>query len=247
MTAKKAKVALIAGGARGFGRAAALDLAARGWSVAFCWRTSADEAASLEARLREIAPRVLALQCDVSDPAACAELVRRAQAEMGRIDALLNCAGPYRRVPLSEETPEGWRSMFDHNLHPVFYLCRLVAPLMRAQGGGRIVNFAMVNAESLRAQPDLTAYYTAKAGVLVLTRTLARVLGPHGITVNAISPGYVDSHGASAEELERVLPRIPAGRFGTAADVLGAIRYLLSDEAAYVNGANLQISGGWGL
>jgi 3-oxoacyl-[acyl-carrier protein] reductase len=191
--------------------------------------------------------RALSVQCDVSDPAACEQLVSRVQAELGRIDALLNCAGPYRRVPLFEETIEGWHEMFDNNLHPVFYMARLVAPLMRAQGSGRIVNFSMTNADNLLAQPQITAHYIAKAGILVLTRTLAKLLGPDGITVNAISPGFIDSGSAPAAELERMLKQIPAGRIGSLPDVVAAIRYLLSDEAAYVNGANLQISGGWGV
>jgi 3-oxoacyl-[acyl-carrier protein] reductase len=241
------RVALMTGGARGIGRAAALDLAAQGWAVAFCWRTSRSDAESLAEAVERAGTRALSVQCDVSDPEACAELVRRTHAELGRIDALLNCAGPYRRVPLLEETLEGWHAMFDGNLHPVFYLCRLVAPLMRAQSHGRIVNFGIVNAEGLRAQPNLTAHAIAKAGVLVLTRTLAKLLAPSGITVNAISPGYVDSGSAPPAELERVLPQIPAGRLGSVADVVAAIRFLLSDEAAYVNGANLQISGGWGV
>jgi 3-oxoacyl-[acyl-carrier protein] reductase len=240
-------VALITGGARGIGRAAALDLAAEGWSVAFCWRTSQADAESLAQQVERAGARALSVQCDVSDPAACEQLVSRVQAELGRIDALLNCAGPYRRVPLFEETIEGWHEMFDNNLHPVFYMARLVAPLMRAQGSGRIVNFSMTNADNLLAQPQITAHYIAKAGILVLTRTLAKLLGPDGITVNAISPGFIDSGSAPAAELERMLKQIPAGRIGSLPDVVAAIRYLLSDEAAYVNGANLQISGGWGV
>ena len=105
----------------------------------------------------------------------------------------------------------------------------------------------MTNADHLLAQPQITAHYIAKAGILVLTRTLAKLLGPDGITVNAISPGFIDSGSAPAAELERMLKQIPAGRIGALPDVVAAIRYLLSDEAAYVNGANLQISGGWGV
>ena len=116
--------------------------------------------------------------------------VRRARgAGVRRIDALLNCAGPYRRVGLLDETIEGWQEMFDNNLHPVFYMSRLVAPHMIARKWGRIVNFGMANADQMVAQPQITAHYIAKAGILVLTRTLAKVLGPYSITVNAISPG----------------------------------------------------------
>lgn len=187
------------------------------------------------------------MRCDVSDPAGCEDLVQRVTQECSRIDALLNCAGPYRRLPLLQETPEGWREMFDHNLHPVFYLSRLVAPSMIAQRWGRIVNFSMANADQAVAQPQITAHYIAKTGVLILTRTLAKLLAPHGITVNAISPGFIASGSAPAEELAKMLKHIPAGRIGEVADAVSAVRFLLSEEASYVNGANLHLSGGWGV
>jgi 3-oxoacyl-[acyl-carrier protein] reductase len=97
------------------------------------------------------------------------------------------------------------------------------------------------------AQPMVTAHYIAKSGLLILTRTLAKLLGPDGVTVNAISPGFIDSGSAPAEELERMTKSIPAGYVGSVDDAVAAVRYLLSDEARYVNGANLQLSGGWGV
>ena len=114
------KVALITGGARGIGRGVALDLAARGWSVAICFRTSAKEANEVIAAVKAQGVRGAALQCDVSDPKAAVEWVQRVNQEWGRIDALINAAGPYHRVSLLDETNEGWHSMFDNNLHPVF-------------------------------------------------------------------------------------------------------------------------------
>ncbi|MFO0731254.1 MAG: SDR family oxidoreductase [Nitrospiraceae bacterium] len=137
--------------------------------------------------------------------------------------------------------------MFDGNLHPDFYLGQAVVPGMKARKRGRIINFSMANADQMVSQPDVTAHYIAKAGVLILTRTLAKLLAPHGITVNAISPGFIDSGSAPAEELAGVVKRIPAGYLGTVEDTVHAVRYLLSDEARYVNGANIQISGAWGL
>jgi 3-oxoacyl-[acyl-carrier protein] reductase len=110
-----------------------------------------------------------------------------------------------------------------------------------------MINFGLVHAERVAAQPRITAYAAAKLGVLVLTRSFAQVLAPHGITVNAISPGFIDSGGLPAELLAEMVPRIPAGRLGHVQDVAAAAAYLLSDEAAYVTGANLAISGGWGV
>jgi 3-oxoacyl-[acyl-carrier protein] reductase len=129
----------------------------------------------------------------------------------------------------------------------VFYLSRAVAPGMKGRRYGRIVNFSMANADQMVAQPEVTAHYIAKAGVLILTRTLAKLLAPHGITVNAISPGFIDSGSAPAEELAGMAKRIPAGYVGEVGDTVAAAKFLLSDEARYVNGTNIHVSGGWGV
>ena len=241
------KVALVSGGARGIGRAVALDLAARGWSVAICYRTSGQEANEVINAVRAQGVDGSALQCDVSDPKAAVEWVHRVTQEMGRIDALINSAGPYHRVSLLDETNEGWHSMFDNNLHPVFYLSRAVIPIMKEQKWGRIICFSMANAEQVIAQPQLTAHYITKVGLLVLARSLARLVAPHGITVNSISPGFIDSGSAPQAELEAATKRIPAGYVGSVEDAASAVRFLLSDEARYVNGANIQLSGAWGV
>ncbi len=241
------RVALITGGAKGIGQAIALDLAAQHWAVAICYRTSAAEADKTRAAIVERGGQALAVQCDVSDPVAAKHFAAQVEQHWGRIDALINCAGPYHRVNLFEETPAGWEAMFASNLHPIFYLAQAVAPGMKARKSGRIINFSMANADQMVAQPDVTAHYIAKAGVLILTRTLAKLLAPHGITVNAISPGFIDSGSAPPEELAGMVKRIPAGYVGTVADTVAIVRFLLSDEARYVNGANIQVSGGWGI
>jgi len=239
--------ALITGGARGIGRAVASDLARRGWNIALCYRTSAAEAAEVADQAQAAGVKALALECDVSDANAAAALVARVEKEWGRVDALINGAGPYHRVDLLKETIEGWQAMFDNNLHPIFYLGRAVLPGMMARKWGRIVSFSMANADQMIAQPNLTAHYIAKMGVLVLTRTLARVAAPHGVTVNAISPGFIDTGSAPQEELATMAKRIPAGYVGSVDDAVATVSFLLSEEARYVNGTNIHLSGAWGI
>jgi 3-oxoacyl-[acyl-carrier protein] reductase len=241
------KAALIAGGAKGIGRAVALDLARQGWSVAIGYRKSEAEASETVEGVRKAGAQGAAIRADVSDPRQAEGLVRKVEEAFGRIDALIVTAGPYHRVPLLEETVEGWREMFDHNLHPIFYLARAAAPGMMQRKWGRMISFSMANADQMIAQPNLTAHYIAKAGVLILTRTLAKVLGPHGITANAISPGFIASGSAPEAELQAMVKNIPAGYVGRVEDAVAAVRFLLSDEARYVNGANIHLSGGWGI
>jgi 3-oxoacyl-[acyl-carrier protein] reductase len=240
-------VALITGGAKGIGRGIALDLAARQWKIAICYRTSDTEAQNTAQDIRARGGQALTLRCDVSDPMAAKNMVTQIEKEWGRIDVLINGAGPYHRVNLFDETVAGWNEMFDGNLHPIFYLAQAVAPGMKARKVGHIINFSMANADQMEAQADVTAHYIAKAGVLILTRTLAKLLAPYGITVNAISPGFIDSGSAPPQELAAMTKRIPAGYIGAVDDTVAAVRFLLSEEARYVNGANIQISGAWGI
>lgn len=241
------RTALVTGGARGIGRQVALDLASGGWAVAICYRTSAGQAEETRRVIAERGLPALAVEADVSRPVECERLVRRVLDWQGRLDALVHGAGPFRRVDLFQETPEGWRDMFAGNLDSLFYMARAAAPAMIEARWGRIVAFSIANADRLLAQPMVTAHYLAKVGVLGLVRTLAKMLAPHGITVNAVSPGFIDSGSLPLDELKQMARNIPAGRIGTTGEVSGVVRYLLSEEAGYVNGANVQVSGGWGL
>ena len=247
MKAVTDRVAIITGGARGIGRGIALDLGAQGWSVAMTYRTSEQAAKETVMAIEQSGGSARAIRCDVSDAAAGRSMVEQVEQTWGRIDALIHCAGPYHRTNLMEETLEGWASMFDNNLHPVFHLTQAVAPGMKARRYGRIVTFSMANADQMIAQPEVTAHYIAKAGILILTRTWAKMLAPFGITANAISPGFIDSGSAPAEELAGMVKRIPAGYVGAVSDPVAAVRFLLSDDARYVNGTNIHVSGGWGI
>ncbi|MBN2317467.1 MAG: SDR family oxidoreductase [Acidobacteria bacterium] len=243
----ESRVALIAGGVRGIGKALSLALAGRGWRIAACYRKNRDAAEALLSELGAGGRRALLVQSDVSKPENAATLVRRVESEYGRIDALIHCIGAYHRVPLMEESVEGWHEMFDHNLHPVFYLSRLAAAGMMQRRWGRIVSFSMVNADRQIGQPFVTAHYIAKMGVLALTRSLAKTLAPFGITANSISPGFIETGSVPKEVMAQSMKSIPAGYIGSPDDAVGAVCYLLSDDARYVNGTNIHLSGGWGI
>ena len=240
-------IALVTGGARGIGRGVALHLAERGWDLALCYRSSRGGADATVADLVARGARGLAVQADVSDEGQAAALFTRVRAQLGPIDALVHAAGPYHRRALLDETPAGWRDMLGGNLDSFFYCARLAAPEMIARRRGRIVGFGMANADRVEAFPSVAAHYIAKVGVLALVRSFARALAEHGVTVNAVSPGYIDSGSSPPDEMAAALRHIPAGRLGTIADAVGAVAYFLSDEAAYVTGANLIVGGGWGL
>ena len=181
--------ALITGGARGIGRGLALSLLRDGWSVAVCYRNSTGDAESLLELSEQLPGRALAVRADAAEPAACRELVERTLAEHGRIDALVHGVGPYHRAPLLDETDDRWRATFDSNLHAVFTITRLVAPVMQRQQFGRVVTFSMAQAERAIGQTEITAHYVAKVALLALTRSFAKALAGDGVTVNALSPG----------------------------------------------------------
>jgi 3-oxoacyl-[acyl-carrier protein] reductase len=227
--------ALIVGGARGIGAAIAADLLAAGVRVTIAGRSS--RSPTLEAA------GAIWRAVDAADPDQARALI----ADCQPLDILVIAAGPYHRTPLLRETDAGWREMFASNLDSVFYLTQAALPGMKSRGFGRILTFSMANADKLQANPMVTAHYIAKVGVLVLTRTLAKAGAQHGVTANCISPGFIDSGSAPAEELAGMLPSIPARRIGDLSDCVAAARYLLSEEAGYVNGANLHVSGGWGI
>lgn len=229
------------------GKSLSLALAGRGWRIAACYRKNRDAADALRSELAAGGMQAMILRADVSRPDAAAALVRKVESKCGRIDALIHCIGAYHRIPLLEESIEGWHEMFDHNLHPVFYLSRLAAAGMMERRWGRIINFSVVNADRQAGQPFVTAHHIAKMGVLALTRSLAKTLAPYGITANTISPGFIETGSVPKEVVAQSMKSIPAGYVGSPEDAVGAVCYLLSEDARYVNGTNIHLSGGWGI
>jgi NAD(P)-dependent dehydrogenase (short-subunit alcohol dehydrogenase family) len=234
------KAALVTGAGSGIGRATAHRLAADGYGV-----TVADvDGARAAATAAAIGEAALPAAADVASEAAVEEMVAAHVARFGRIDALVANAGIPDGRPVVEERLDTWRRVLDVNLTGVFLCGRAAARLMPA--GGAIVNVASTYGEV--TEPGAGAYSASKGGVRMLTKSMALELGPAGIRVNAVGPGWIRTGMNPLDDPDRVAgieAGIPLGRVGTPADVADAIAFLLSDAARYVSGQTLFVDGGW--
>jgi 3-oxoacyl-[acyl-carrier protein] reductase len=233
------KNALVTGASRGIGRAIATELAQAGASVVVSYRTGADEA---EALAKEIGGR--AVQADVSDPESAAALVE----ESGDLDVLVNNAGATRDGLIVRMSDDDWRTVVDTNLSSCFYTCRAVTRGMMRKRAGSIVNISSI--VGLRGNWGQTNYAASKAGIIGFTKSLARELGSRSVRANVVVPGYVKSQLTDVlpeEARGAMLQNTPLGRLGEPEDVAGAVRFLCSEEAAFVTGAVLLVDGGLGM
>jgi 3-oxoacyl-[acyl-carrier protein] reductase len=233
------KNALVTGASRGIGQAIALELARAGASVVVSYNTGAEEAEKLA---KDIGGR--AVQADVSDPASAAALVE----EAGELDILVNNAGVTRDGLLVRMSDDDWRTVLDTNLSSCFYTSRAVTRGMMRKRAGVIVNISSI--VGLRGNWGQTNYAASKAGVIGFTKSLARELGSRNVRVNVVVPGYVKSRLTDVlpeDATKAMLDNTPLGRLGDSEDVAGAVRFLCSEEAAFVTGAVLLVDGGLGM
>ena len=241
------KIALITGGVGGIGTGISKSLAAKGYFVVAnyivpgsekCWQ---DEmaAAGFNGDCSAVALG------DVSDYETTGEMIRKIEAEIGPIGVLVNCAGITRDSTLRKMTPEHWHSVLSTNLTSVFNTSKHVIEGMVERGWGRIINISSVN--GVKGQFGQTNYAAAKAGVLGFTKSLAQEVIRKGVTVNAVSPGYVDTNMTRAirsDIRDEIVASIPAGRMGDPDDIANAIAFLASEESSYITGANISVNGG---
>ena len=234
-------VALITGASRGLGAFLALELSRDGYAVGIHHRRGRNEAIRLAHTIRRERGVAEIFRADLANPSQVKALFRNIRTKFGRLDVLLNNAGTYRPVPLLQARASDWREGLDSTATATFLSIQSALPLF-PKSGGRILNLGDSACEKLSARKLAPGYHVGKIGVLLLTRSFAAQLIRRKITVNSISPGYLEN--SIDLPPARTLPGGRAVRFG---EVLGAVRYLLSPAADHVTGTNLLLSGGWNL
>lgn len=239
------KTALVTGAARGIGKAIAARLGGEGWTVLVA-DLDGDAAAAAAAELERAGLAARAARLDVADPVAVNALVEQATAEGPPILGLVNNAGVLRDGRLTEMSDDDFRLVLDVVLFGAFYASRAVAPAMIEAGYGRIVN---ISSRAYLGNPGQANYSAAKAGLVGLTKALAKELGRHRITVNAVAPGMTEtemvlSHPRSKEIVERAAKANSIRRIGAPEDIAAAVSYLFSDGASFLTGDVLHVSGG---
>jgi 3-oxoacyl-[acyl-carrier protein] reductase len=248
----RGRFAIVTGGATGIGRAIVLELARHGVHVAFNYFAYDDgdemhgEAADTVREVRQMEVRVRCTECDVRDADAVQRFVSETVDEFGAVDILINNAGIARDRALWRLTDEQWRTVLDTNLTGAFHMIRAVAPILRRQHDGKIVNISSVH--GIRSEFGLANYAASKAGLLGLTRSAALELGPNNVNVNAVAPGYIRTtrltSGVSAEILDTARERAVLGRLGDPQDVANVVLFLCSEFARHITGAVIPVDGG---
>ena len=241
------KVALVTGAGRGLGQAMAVALAEAGADIAGLGSGSLENTAT---RVRALGRRFFSLKVNLLEAQAkdLNELVARVVAELGGLDILVNNAGIIRRTPVLEFSERDWDDVIQVNLKAVFLLSQAAGRVMVEHGKGKIINVASVL--SFQGGIRVPAYTASKSGVAGITRLMANELAAKGLNINAIAPGYMTTDNtaqlrADTDRAPSILARIPAGRWGEPADLMGAVVFLASPASDYVNGTILPVDGGW--
>jgi 3-oxoacyl-[acyl-carrier protein] reductase len=238
--------AIITGGTRGIGKAIALELARRGANVAFNYARSAEEAEKLKAEIEGLGVKAFAAQCDVASTGAAAEFVGQVKDAFGTVDHLVNNAGITRDQLILRMKEDDWDSVIDTNLKGAWNFSKAVLrPMMRNENGGSILNISSIS--GVVGMLGQSNYSASKAGMIGLTKALAKEVASRKITVNALALGLVETEMASemnAEYREKILSQIPLGRLGSVDEVAQIACFLLSDAAKYITGQVVQADGG---
>lgn len=242
------QTAIVTGGSRGIGRAVAVRLAKDGMNLVINYRGNSAAAEETERLCRELGAEVLLVQGDVSRAEDCEKLAAQAKEAFGRVDVLVNNAGITRDGLLARMTEEDFRAVLDVNLVGPWNMMKAVNRIMMKQRYGRIVNLSSVT--GLMGNMGQTNYAAAKAGILGMTKSYAREVASRGITVNAVTPGFIDTDMTEAMPegaKDKIITGIPMGRTGKPEDVAEAVAFLASEPARYITGEVLRVDGGMAM
>jgi 3-oxoacyl-[acyl-carrier protein] reductase len=240
------KSAIVTGGTRGIGKAIATELARRGCKVAFNYSKSAEEAEKLKAEIDGLGVKAFAAQCDVANTEAAADFVKQTVAEFGSLDLLVNNAGITRDQLILRMKEEDWDAVIDTNLKGAWNFSKAaIRPLMKNENGGSILNISSIS--GVVGMLGQSNYSASKAGMIGLSKSLAKEVASRKITVNALALGLIETEMASemnADYREKILASIPLGRLGNVQEVAEIACFLLSPSAAYITGQVIQADGG---
>jgi 3-oxoacyl-[acyl-carrier protein] reductase len=242
------RVALVTGGSSGIGAATAAVLAGCGARVAVSYHENRDGADAVARQITQSGGKAVAFGADLRRVATVQGLIEAAAAALGPIDILVNGAGSLiRRSPLPQLTEDDWNEVLTLNLSSAVFCAKAVAPSMIARRRGAIVNIGSIAGHN-GGGPGAGAYAAAKAGLMAMTKSLAKELAPHGVRVNAVSPGVIDTRFhevfSTPEMMRAFVSTIPLGRIGTPMECAKAITFLVSDAASYIVGETLEVNGG---
>lgn len=240
------RAALVTGGSRRIGKVIALALAAEGADVAITYRRRVREAEAVVRRIDGEGRRSVAIRADLTRPADCVRAVNAAARRFGRLDILVNNVGEWVVKSVESMSLEEWKEVLDSNLTSTFLCSRAAIPWMRRHHWGRIVNLGAAGAYRAHGTAKMSSFYAAKAGIVAFSKSLAREIGRDGITVNVVSPGVFANPELSLSRARRKAdPDTAVRRPGTGADLAAAVRFLVSEDADFITGDVLGVTGGW--